>query len=279
MRVIHTDVIEQSVYDLCRDACCVLGDDVSALIEKSITTEESPLARSILTETLKNARIAREEGLALCQDTGMMVIFLTIGQDVHIEGGGLYGAIQQGVRRSYRDHYFRKSILDPLKRINTGDNTPAVIHTEIVPGDTLDITAAPKGFGSENMSQLKMLKPSDGKEGAMDFIVDAVCQAGGNPCPPLIVGVGIGGNMELCCLLAKKALLRDAGSPHPDPEIAAMERALLTRINGLGIGPQGLGGTTTALAVHILTHPTHIAGLPVAVNIQCHVARHKSVTL
>lgn len=279
MRTIYTDRIQQAVYDLCADACCVLGNDVSSLIERAMETEENPLVRSILQKTVENARIAREERLALCQDTGMMVIFLELGQDVHIEGGDLYHAVQQGVRRSYRDHYFRKSVLDPITRENTGDNTPAVIHTEIVPGDTLTITAAPKGFGSENMSRLAMLKPSDGIEGAEDFIVDTVAQAGGNPCPPLIVGVGIGGTMELACLLAKKALLREAGAPHPDANIAAMERELLDRINALGIGPQGLGGSTTALAVHILTHPTHIAGLPVAVNIQCHVARHRSVTL
>lgn len=279
MRTIHTNFIEQAVYNLCADACCRLGGDVSRLIEKALETEESPLARDILTKTVENARIAGETGMALCQDTGMVVTFLSLGQDVHIEGDDLYAAVQQGVRRSYRDHYYRKSILDPLTRVNTGDNTPAVIHTKIVPGDQLTITVAPKGFGSENMSRLKMLKPSDGKKGAMDFIVETVEEAGGNPCPPLIVGIGIGGNMELCCLLAKKALIREAGASHPDPEIAAMERELLARINALGIGPQGLGGSTTALAVHILTHPTHIAGLPVAVNIQCHVARHQSVTL
>ena len=279
MRTIHIDQIEQAVYDLCADACCRLGDDVSRLIEKALATEESPLARGILAKTVENARIAGETGMALCQDTGMVIVFLSLGQDAHIEGGDLYAAIQQGVRRSYRDHYFRKSILDPLTRENTGDNTPAVIHTEIVAGDRFTITVAPKGFGSENMSRLNMLKPSDGKRGAMDFIVETVAEAGGNPCPPLIVGVGIGGNMELCCLLAKKALLRQAGASHPDPAIAAMERDLLHKINALGIGPQGLGGTTTALAVHILTHPTHIAGLPVAVNIQCHVARHQSITL
>ena len=279
MRTIHTNFIEQAVYDLCAGACCRLGDDVSRLIKKALETEESPLARDILAKTVENARIAGETGMALCQDTGMVVVFLALGQDVHVQGGDLYETIQQGVRRSYRDHYFRKSILDPLTRVNTGDNTPAVIHTQIVPGDQLAITVAPKGFGSENMSRLKMLKPSDGKRGAMDFIVDTVENAGGNPCPPLVVGVGIGGNMELCCLLAKKALLREAGKPHPDPAVAEMERELLGRINALGIGPQGLGGTTTALAVHILTHPTHIAGLPVAVNIQCHVARHQSITL
>ena len=279
MRTIHTNFIEQAVYDLCADACCRLGDDVSRLIARALETEESPLGRDILIKTMENTRIAGETGMALCQDTGMVVVFLKLGQDVHIEGHDLYESIQQGVRRSYRDHYFRQSILDPLTRVNTGDNTPAVIHTEIVPGDTLAITVAPKGFGSENMSRLKMLKPSDGKRGVMDFVVETVEEAGGNPCPPLIVGVGVGGNMELCCLLAKKALLREAGSSHPDPAVAAMERELLARINALGIGPQGLGGVTTALAVHILTHPTHIAGLPAAVNIQCHVARHQSITL
>lgn len=209
----------------------------------------------------------------------MAVVFLEVGQDVHIVGGNLVEAINEGIRKGYQSGYLRKSVLSPLKRVNTGDNTPAVIHTEIIVGDTLKITIAPKGFGSENMSRLTMLTPSAGQKGVEDFVLDTVISAGANPCPPIILGIGIGGTMEKAALIAKKALLRLAGMPHPDPDTAAMEQDLLKRINQTGIGPQGLGGRVTALAVHIETYPTHLAGLPVAVNVQCHAARHAEAVL
>lgn len=279
MREVHVNKITKTIEDLCVKACCHLGDDVKELLKKRSLEETSEFGKNIFDQIFANIQIAELEGIPLCQDTGMAVVFLEVGQNVHIVGGDLEAAVNEGVRRGYEKGYLRKSVLDPISRINTKDNTPAVIHTEIVPGDKLKIIVAPKGFGSENMSRLQMLKPSDGIEGVKDFILQTVTSAGANPCPPLIVGVGIGGTMEKAALLAKKALLRRAGSHNPNPEIARLEKEMLQRINETGIGPQGLGGRVTALAVHIDTYPTHIAGLPVAVNLQCHVARHREAIL
>lgn len=279
MRTISTDQIIEAVKDLCIDAACILNDDIREKIKEAKQQEESPFAKSILDQLLENARIAKEDRVPLCQDTGMAVVFLRLGQDVHITGGSLYAAIDEGVRRGYSQGYLRKSVLDPLTRENTGDNSPAVIHTEIVDGDRLEITLAPKGFGSENMSKLAMLKPSDGIEGIKAFVLDTVIEAGANPCPPIIVGIGIGGTMEKAAYIAKRSLLRRLGEKNPDPQLAQLELELLDLVNSTGIGPQGLGGETTALAVHIEAFPTHIAGLPVAINIQCHCARHRSISL
>jgi fumarate hydratase subunit alpha len=250
---------------------------VRAAVEKARGTEESPVGREILDQMLENAAIAEREQIAICQDTGFAVCFVELGDRVSIEGGLLVDAINEGVRQGYRDGYLRKSICHPLTRKNTGDNTPAIVHLELVPGDTLKILLAPKGAGSENMSRVAMLKPSDGLEGIKDLVIDRVREAGANPCPPVIVGVGIGGTMEKAALIAKKAMLRLIGSLNPDPELAALEAELLEKINDLGIGPQGLGGRTTALAVHIEVFPCHIASLPVAVNINCHASRHKEI--
>ena len=279
MRELDMGLITEAVARLCAEACCELSADVRTLLEKARTEEESELGCFVLDQVLANLEVAAREQLPICQDTGMAVVFLEIGQDLHIIGGDIYQAVNQGVRIGYREGYLRKSVLTPLERINTGDNTPAVIHTEIIPGNRLRIIVAPKGFGSENMSRLKMLKPSDGISGAKDFILETVINAGGNPCPPIVVGVGIGGTMEKAAYISKKALLRQAGTPNPDPCIAKLEREMLDTINKTGIGPMGLGGRITALAVHIDTYPTHIAGLPVAVNIQCHAARHKEAWL
>ncbi|MFY9505339.1 MAG: fumarate hydratase [Caldicoprobacterales bacterium] len=279
MRTISTDQIIEAVKDLCIDAACILNDDIREKIKEAKQQEESPFAKSILDQLLENARIAKEDRVPLCQDTGMAVVFLRLGQDVHITGGSLYAAIDEGVRRGYSQGYLRKSVLDPLTRENTGDNSPAVIHTEIVDGDRLEITLAPKGFGSENMSKLAMLKPSDGIEGIKAFVLDTVIEAGANPCPPIIVGIGIGGTMDKAAYIAKRSLLRRLGEKNPDPQLAQLELELLDLVNSTGIGPQGLGGKTTALAVHIEAFPTHIAGLPVAINIQCHCARHRSISL
>ncbi|MFA6698255.1 MAG: fumarate hydratase [Clostridiales bacterium] len=279
MRTISTDQIIEAVKDLCIDAACILNDDIREKIKEAKQQEESPFAKSILDQLLENARIAKEDRVPLCQDTGMAVVFLRLGQDVHITGGSLYAAIDKGVRRGYSQGYLRKSVLDPLTRENTGDNSPAVIHTEIVDGDRLEITLAPKGFGSENMSKLAMLKPSDGIEGIKAFVLDTVIEAGANPCPPIIVGIGIGGTMDKAAYIAKRSLLRRLGEKNPDPQLAQLELELLDLVNSTGIGPQGLGGKTTALAVHIEAFPTHIAGLPVAINIQCHCARHRSISL
>lgn len=279
MRTISTDQIIEAVKDLCIDTACILNDDIREKIKEAKQQEESPFAKSILDQLLENARIAKEDRVPLCQDTGMAVVFLRLGQDVHITGGSLYAAIDEGVRRGYSQGYLRKSVLDPLTRENTGDNSPAVIHTEIVDGDRLEITLAPKGFGSENMSKLAMLKPSDGIEGIKAFVLDTVIEAGANPCPPIIVGIGIGGTMDKAAYIAKRSLLRRLGEKNPDPQLAQLELELLGLVNSTGIGPQGLGGKTTALAVHIEAFPTHIAGLPVAINIQCHCARHRSISL
>lgn len=257
-----------------------LGDDVVQALQQALKTEESPLGRSILAQLIENQQIARSEQIPICQDTGFAVLFVNLGQEVRITGGNLIDAINEGVRQGYIEGYLRKSIVrDPLNRVNTGDNTPAVVHLEMSPGDRLSITIAPKGGGSENMSEVRVLKPADGVEGVKQFVIDLVRRSGGNPCPPIIVGVGIGGTFEKCAELAKRALLRELGSQHPDPFYANLEKELLSEINKLGIGPQGLGGSTTALAVFIEPYPCHIASLPVAVNIQCHAARHKSAVI
>lgn len=275
MREIHIDDIIKTVRQMCIDANCNLNQDIETALQQGLERETNPIAQTMLTDILKNADIARNEQMPICQDTGMAVFFLELGQDVHIIGGSLKDAINEGVRQGYADGYLRKSVVaDPVRRGNTGDNTPAVIHTEIVDGENLTITLAPKGFGSENMSAVKMCKPSEGLEGIIDFVVSTVKNAGSNPCPPLVVGVGIGGTFEKCAYLAKSALLREVDSKNPDPYYADLEETLLEKINALDIGPQGFGGVTTALGVNVETYPTHIAGMPCAVNINCHVTRH-----
>lgn len=279
MREILAEEVISAVEQLCIDANYNLGSDIMTGFQQALKNEPSLLGREVLARLIENAVIAREEQVPMCQDTGMAVVFAEIGQDLHI-GGGLTEAINEGVRRGYEKGYLRKSVVqDPFERVNTGDNTPAVIHYDIVPGDSLRLIVAPKGFGSENMGGLKMCKPSEGLEGAMQFVVDTVDRAGGNPCPPIIVGVGAGGTMEKATFLAKKALLREVGKPNPEDRLAKIEAELLERINRLGIGPQGFGGVTTALAVNLEVYPTHIAGMPVAVNIGCHATRHKEITL
>ncbi|MBQ8796276.1 MAG: fumarate hydratase [Clostridia bacterium] len=274
MREISAEKITEVIKRLCIEANCILPQDMKSCIEKSLEAEPFPTAQGILRKIIENYNIAENEHKPVCQDTGAACVFLEIGQDVHINGN-LQDAINEGVRQGYRDGFLRKSIVkDPLNRVNTNDNTPAMIYYDIVEGEKIRITLAPKGFGSENMSRIKMLKPSDGVDGVIDFVVEAVEKAGSNPCPPIVVGVGIGGTFDKCALLAKKALLREADSENPDPYYAELEKTLLDKINALGIGPQGFGGKTTALAVNIETFPTHIAGLPVAVNINCHVTRH-----
>lgn len=274
MREIEASKITEAIRDMCIEASHYLSDDMKEALDKAALEERSPLGRQILCQLQDNLRIAGEDMIPICQDTGMAVVFMEIGQDVHVSGD-LTKAINEGVKQGYTEGYLRKSVVkDPLDRVNTGDNTPAVIHYEIVPGDRLKLTLAPKGFGSENMSRIFMLKPADGAEGVKNAILTAVQDAGPNACPPMVVGVGIGGTFEKCALLAKKALTRPAGS-HSDTGWAAdMEKEILEKINKTGIGPGGLGGSTTALAVNIEVYPTHIAGLPVAVNICCHVNRH-----
>ena len=279
MREIDVKLITEKVKDLCMEANTDLGEDVLEAFDRAIEKEESPLGVEILKELKENARIARDERVAICQDTGFAVVFIELGQDVHLVGGSLKEAIFEGVRQGYRDGYLRKSICHPFTRANTGDNTPAIIHTEIVHGDQVKITVAPKGGGSENMSRVVMLTPSDGIEGIKRYVVQRVKESGSNPCPPTIVGVGIGGTFELAAFLAKKSLLRPLGSKNPDTELDQLEFEILTEINKLGIGPQGLGGRTTSLAVHILMMPCHIASLPLAVNIQCHAQRHKEIVI
>ncbi|MBQ9464951.1 MAG: fumarate hydratase [Lachnospiraceae bacterium] len=277
MREISCDKITDVIERLCIEANYDLPEDVRSAIERASAAEDGPVAQGILADIRENFRIAAEERVPICQDTGMAVIFLEIGQDVHITGGDLAAAVDEGVRRGYEKGYLRKSVVgDPVRRGNTGDNTPAMLTTEIVPGDRIRVTVAPKGFGSENMSQISMFKPSAGLQGIKDFILKAVRDAGPNPCPPIVVGVGIGGTFDKCALLAKKALLRELGTHHPDPFYAELEEEMLEKINATGIGPQGLGGRTTALAVNIETLPTHIAGMPCAVNINCHVTRHRT---
>lgn len=279
MREIHVSIVEETVYHLFLRACCEIGEDVLSLLRAGLECEESPFGKEVLRQLIENDELASQRKMPICQDTGMAVIFMEIGQDVHLVGGDVNEAINQGVRRAYRDGYFRASVLSALERVNTRDNTPAIVHMRIVPGEQILLTAAPKGFGSENMSRLWMLTPSQGIEGVKNAVVETVCLAGGNPCPPVVVGVGIGGTAECAMLMAKHSLTRECGHPSPEPMLAQMEQELLERINCLGIGPQGLGGRTTALAVHIEQMPTHIAGLPVAVNMQCHAARHKSAVI
>lgn len=280
MKEIHVRDITDTVERLCIEACITLGDDWWRAMEQALAREESPLGKDILKLLQENARFATSTGEAICQDTGLAVVWLKLGQDVHITGGNLYDAINEGVRRGYIKGYFRKSVVnDPLIRKNTDDNTPAIIHVEIVPGSNLKITVMAKGGGSENSSGLKMLKPADGREGVIRYVLEVVEAAGANPCPPVIVGVGLGGDFEKAAVLAKKALLRPLGERHPQAHIAELEKEILERINGTGIGPQGLGGRITALDVHVETYPTHIASLPVAVNIQCHAARHAEAVL
>lgn len=275
MRTIHTDQIIDKIRQMCIDANLRLSDDVKGAICQSVTSEKSPLGRQILEQLEENMEIASAEDIPICQDTGMAVVFLKIGQDLHIEGMNLEDAVNEGIRRGYVDGYLRKSVVrDPLLRENTKDNTPGIIHYEIVPGDKLTITVAPKGFGSENMSRVFMLKPADGIEGVKEAILTAVKDAGPNACPPMVVGVGIGGDFEKCAIMAKQALTRNLEKRSDIPYVKELEEEMLDKINRLGIGPGGLGGTTTALAVNINTYPTHIAGLPVAVNICCHVDRH-----
>lgn len=275
MRTIQTAVIAEQIKEMCIEANYFLSGDMKACLERAAEEEKAPLGKQILGQLKENLQIAGEDMIPICQDTGMAVVFLEIGQDVHFEGGSLEDAVNEGVRRGYTEGFLRKSVVkDPFIRENTKDNTPAVIHYEIVPGDSVRITVAPKGFGSENMSRVFMLKPADGMEGVKNAILTAVRDAGPNACPPMVVGVGIGGTFEKCALMAKKALTRPAGEHSPIPYVKEMEQELLEQINGTGIGPGGLGGSTTAFAVHIDTYPTHIAGLPVAVNICCHVNRH-----
>ena len=275
MRTIQTAVIAEQIKEMCIEANHFLSGDMKACLERAAEEEKAPLGKQILGQLKENLQIAGEDMIPICQDTGMAVVFLEIGQDVHFEGGSLENAVNEGVRRGYTEGFLRKSVVkDPFIRENTKDNTPAVIHYEIVPGDSVRITVAPKGFGSENMSRVFMLKPADGMEGVKNAILTAVRDAGPNACPPMVVGVGIGGTFEKCALMAKKALTRPAGEHSPIPYVKEMEQELLEQINGTGIGPGGLGGSTTAFAVHIDTYPTHIAGLPVAVNICCHVNRH-----
>lgn len=275
MREIDTRTVTKAVSQMCIEANCYLNGDIREALEESLQAETNETAKDVLLRILENADIAAEEEVPICQDTGMAVFFVKIGQDVRLVGGLLSDAINEGVRQGYESGYLRKSVVaDPLRRGNTGDNTPAVIYTELTEGDKLEITIAPKGFGSENMSAVKMLKPSAGRAGVIDFVVDTVKRAGSNPCPPIVVGVGLGGTFEKAALLSKQALLRDVDSQNPDPYYAELERILLEKINETGIGPQGYGGRTTALGVNIETFPTHIAGMPCAVNISCHVTRH-----
>lgn len=275
MRTINVSEITKNIKEMCMEANYYLSGDMRSVMEKAEREEKSPLGCQILSQLEENLKIASEEMIPICQDTGMAVVFLEIGQDVHFEGGSLEEAVNEGVRQGYTEGYLRKSVVkDPIERENTKDNTPAVIHYEIVEGETVKITVAPKGFGSENMSRIFMLKPADGLEGVKEAVLTAVREAGPNACPPMVVGVGIGGTFEKCALMAKKALTREAGSHSDIPYVRELEEELLCKINKLGIGPGGLGGSTTAFAVNINTYPTHIAGLPVAVNICCHVNRH-----
>ena len=279
MREIHTDEITKVVRDLFMESNCEIGDDLMAAYDRGIETDESPVAREVLKELKENVRIAQEERSPICQDTGLGVVFVELGQDVHVIGGDFNGAINEGVRQGYADGYLRKSACDPFTRKNTGDNTPAIIHLEIVPGDKIKIMAVPKGGGAENMSRVMMMTPSVGIEGIKDFIVNRLKESGSNPCPPTVIGVGIGGTFERTAILAKKALLRKIGERNPDPKIAEAEVEVLTRINKLGIGPMGYGGNTSCLDVFFEVEPCHIASLPLAVNVQCHASRHKEATI
>ncbi|MBI5467978.1 MAG: fumarate hydratase [Deltaproteobacteria bacterium] len=278
MRNISVKDITKKVRDLCLSAAYDLEPDVAGALKAARKTEASPLGKEVLGQIIDNFEIAGRESVPMCQDTGIAVFFIEVGREVALDGS-LEDAVNEGVRQGYKDGFLRKSVCHPLKRTNTGDNTPAIIHTSIVEGDKVKIKIAPKGAGSENMSRLKMLKPAEGIPGIKDFVVESVREAGGNPCPPIVLGVGVGGSFEKSALLAKKALLRPVGSKNPDSDVAALEGELLTLVNNLGIGPMGFGGTTTALAVHVETYPCHIASLPVALNIQCHADRHKEAVI
>ena len=280
MRELDVSIVRDAVARLCVEANTRLPEDVRAAIRDFQTREDWAIARGVLDQIVENYQIAHRENVPICQDTGMACVFLEVGQEVHFVGGGLYDAVHEGVRKGYGEGYLRKSVVrDPIRRGNTGDNTPAMIHADIVPGDRVTVTVAPKGFGSENMSAIKMLKPSDGLEGVKQFILDTVESAGSNPCPPMVVGVGIGGTFEKAAYLAKKSLIRPLDVRNPDPYYAELEVELLEIINALGIGPQGFGGMTTALGLNIEVLPTHIAGLPCAVNIGCHATRHATEVL
>ena len=275
MRTVNVEEISKNIKEMCIEANHFLSKDMDIAMKNTVSTEKSPLGKKILSQLQDNLKIAGEDMIPICQDTGMAVVFLEIGQDVHFEGGDLEDAVNEGIRRGYVDGYLRKSVVkDPILRENTKDNTPGIIHYKIVPGDQVKIKVAPKGFGSENMSRVFMLKPADGIEGVKEAVLTAVKDAGPNACPPMVVGVGIGGTFEKCALMAKEALTREVGSHSDIPYVKELEEELLERINKIGIGPGGLGGSTTALAVNVNTYPTHIAGLPVAVNICCHVNRH-----
>ena len=280
MRNINVEIIEDKVRELCIKANRVLPQSLEQRIHECKNIEQSPSGKSVFDDLCSNIQAAKDCDIAICQDTGMAIIFIEIGQDVHFEGGNLYEAINNGVARGYKDGYLRCSIVgDPLERVNTGNNTPAIIHTRITDGDKIKIDVCPKGFGSENMSSIKMFTPSATTEDIIKYVTDTISNAGSNPCPPIVVGVGIGGSFEHCAFLAKKALCRDISIRNPKPLYASLEKQMLDSINRLGIGPQGFGGTITALAVNIEEHPTHIAGLPVAVNVGCHVTRHASAEI
>jgi fumarate hydratase subunit alpha len=281
MREVHVDRIRDTVRELCKEATCILPEDVVGALKTARKAEESPVAARVLDQIILNADLAEEQMLPLCQDTGTTVLFLDIGQDVHIVGGDLKEALKEGVGEGYREGFLRSSIVDKpfSERENTGDNTPPIVHTEIVPGDKLRIQLMPKGGGCENMSRFTIMLPAAGKEGITDFVLQTVEESGGNPCPPIIVGLGVGGSAEYAMYMAKRALTRKIGEPNPDPEQAEFEAELLERVNALGLGPQAVGGRNTALAVHMMAYPTHIASLPVAVNLQCHSARLKEAVL
>jgi len=279
MREIHVDEIRDKVAQMCIDAAYVLGEDVLSALNRAGEIETSPAAREIIGIIKENARIAREEHIPICQDTGIAIFFVEIGQDLRIKNGFLVDAINEGVRKGYRDGYLRKSVVDPLTRKNTGDNTPAIIYTELVPGDKLKISFTPKGGGSENMSVIRMLSPTEGMDGIRNFVLECVQKAGANACPPVVIGVGLGGDFEKAAMLAKKALLRPVGSPNLRLELASLEEMLLRAVNKTGIGPEGLGGKVTALAIHVESFPCHMASLPVAVNINCHASRQKTIIL
>ncbi len=279
MREIHVEEIRDNVAQMCVDAAYNVSDDVLTAFDRALETETEQSAKEILALLKENARIAREEHIPVCQDTGIAIFFVEIGQDLRIRNGFIVDAINEGVRKGYREGYLRKSVVDPITRRNTGDNTPAIIYSELVPGDKLKISFMPKGAGSENMSVIRMLRPTEGVEGIRNFVLDCVERAGANPCPPVVIGVGIGGDFEKAALLAKKALLRPVGSPNVKLDLASLEEMLLKSVNRTGIGPEGLGGKVTAMAVHVESFPCHIASLPVAVNINCHAARHKTIIL
>jgi fumarate hydratase subunit alpha len=279
MREIHVDEIRDKVAQMCIDAAYILGEDVLSALNRAGEVETAPAAREIIGIIKENARIAREEHIPICQDTGIAIFFVEIGQDLRIKNGFLVDAINEGVRKGYRDGYLRKSVVDPLTRKNTGDNTPAIIYTELVPGDKLKISFTPKGGGSENMSVIRMLSPTEGMDGIRNFVLECVQKAGANACPPVVIGVGLGGDFEKAAMLAKKALLRPVGSPNLRLELASLEEMLLRAVNKTGIGPEGLGGKVTALAIHVESFPCHMASLPVAVNINCHASRQKTIIL